>query len=117
VFGNKAYRVQIRRAGKFKDIGSRLPYGRALRLGSERTRRTLAATFRLVREGTTRQQDIRFTPSRRVFRDYAVKGKRPVKLDLTFIQRAKTRLETGGETSEIRAARSGIMARRSSFGF
>jgi hypothetical protein len=70
-----------------------------------------------VREGTTRQQDIRFTPSRRVFRDYAVKGKRPVKLDLTFIQRAKTRLETGGETREIRAARSGIMARRSSFGF
>jgi len=113
----KAYRVQIRRGGKFKDIGARLPYGRALRFGSERTKRTLAATFRLVPEGFTSQQDVQFTPSKRVFRDYTVKQGRPVKLDLTFIQRSRTRLETGGERGEIRAARSGIMARRSGFGF
>jgi hypothetical protein len=97
----KAYKVQIKRRGKFINIGGALPFGKALEFGSKRTRETLAATFRLKEVGTTDLPDTQYPVSTKFFRNYAVKSGQRVDLPLTFIQRRGTRLGTSGEVSEI----------------
>lgn len=101
----KSYKVQIKRRGKFVNIGGELPFGRALEFGSKKTRESLAATFRLKEAGTTELSDVQYPVSTKFFRSYAVKKGQRIDLPLTFIQRRGTRLGTSGEVSEITAAK------------
>jgi len=93
----QAFEVQVRRRGKFQTIAKGLPKGKALKLGAEKTRRTLAATFRLVPKGVTIQPDILYKPSPLIFRAPKKKAEFP----LTFIQLRGKRLSMKSEVSEI----------------
>lgn len=92
----KAFEVQVRRGGVYRTISDEaLPIGQALKLGSKRTKATLAATFRLVEKGTTKKKDIKFELG---------KGFRAPKSGekLTFVEKKPLRLKKGTkEISEI----------------
>jgi hypothetical protein len=112
----KAFHVQIKRRGKFLNIGPELPFGRALEFGSKKTRESIAATFRLKEVGTTELEDIQYIPSTKIFRTYQVHKGQRIDLPLTFIQRRGTRLGTAGEVAEITAAKRSKMANKLMFG-
>jgi hypothetical protein len=112
----KAFHVQIKRRGKFLNVGPELPFGRALEFGSKKARESIAATFRLKEAGTTELEDIQFVPSTRIFRTYQVHKGQRIDLPLTFIQRRGTRLGTAGEVAEITAAKKSKMANKLMFG-
>lgn len=99
----QAYDVQVRREGKWKLISEKpLPKGKAHKLGVKRTITTLAATYRLIKKGTTTAKDIPYKPSSKHFR--APKSKAP----LTFVERKNLRLKKGSEEiSEILKIRKG----------
>lgn len=54
----KAFTVLIRSKGKIQEIGWNLPKGKALKLGVEKSKSSLAQTFALREAGTTRSNDI-----------------------------------------------------------
>ena len=87
-----SFGVQIRRGGQFFSIGNFKTQQRAFQVGLGRTRKSLAATFRLTSPGKI--------PG-------APKGFRIKKTDLgtLFIERRGQRLSTGSETREIIAAK------------
>lgn len=93
----QAYEVQVRRGGKFVSISKKtLPLGKALKLGSEKVTKTLAATFKVVPKGATAESDIFYTPSPLQFR-------RPKSGEkLTFIELKQLRIKkSSGEIPEI----------------
>jgi len=98
--GIKAFEVQVKRFGKFKPITEEpLPKGKALKLGAESVEKSLARTFRLIEKGTTKEKDITFGVSPKLFR----KPKKDEKL--TFIQRKELAFGTKLETAEAQKAR------------
>lgn len=98
LFSKQAYEVQLRRRGKFFAIARGLPLGRALKIGAERTKTTLAATFRLVAKGTTAMEDIYYSPSPAIFKA----PKKPVGR-IAYVERLGKRLSTRSEVTEIKA--------------
>jgi hypothetical protein len=98
--GIKAFEVQVRRFGKFTPITEEpLPKGKALKLGAEAVKKSLARTFKLVPKGVTKEPDITFGVSPKLFR-------RPKKGDkLTFIQKKELAFGTKLETAEAQKAR------------
>ena len=92
------YEVQIRRRGKFMKIGKELlPLGKALKLGTERTTRTLAQTFRLIPKGMTVQTDISYKVPTELF----TAPKKPT-AKIEFVERrGKTLKKRTGEIPEI----------------
>ena len=99
----KAYQAQVRRGGKFFNIGTPTSLSKALRAGSNVALGTLAATFRAIPlKSTTTEEDIQFRPNPYVFRSPKNNAA------LTFIQRAggreggPGRLASFGERSEIK---------------
>lgn len=99
---SRAFRVQIKRKGMFRDIGKLLPRGKALKTGAEITKATLAAQFRIVPSKTEIiAEDIQYTPEPRIFRSYQIRKGRKIPMLDTFIQRRGTRLGSRSEVSEI----------------
>lgn len=98
---NKSYRLLIKRFGKYKPIAE-LPRGKALQLGSEITKKTLAASFKIEPTGrTTKIKDIEFKLNPKIFRTYKIRKGRKVPLVNEFIQKRGTRLSSKSEVSEI----------------
>lgn len=103
----KAFKVLVRRRGKFVNVASGLPLGRALEFGQRTTLKSLAATFKVVESGETDLPDTvsGFRPDQRLFRSYEVRrGKAVPFTDLTFIQKRGKRLASGDERLELSAA-------------
>lgn len=101
----KLYQILLKRRGKYKAVGTPLPYGRALQKGVKITKESIAATFKL--KPTQRYSDVsdiqfRVPPE---FRTYQVRGGRQIPLDLTFIQRRGTRLGTRPEVISLQSSR------------
>lgn len=100
-----AFDVEVRRRGKFVKVYKGLPKGEALFRGSERVRRTLEATFRVVpsKLKTTRADKYAgFVPSRKIFG----KPKKPVGGKFGgFVQRRGQRLSSRSEVRSIQASR------------
>ena len=101
--GLLAYEVQVRREGVFKTISKKpLPFGKALKLGSERVTKTLAATFRLKPKGKTNEKDISFELGK------GFRKPRSSSEKLTFIEKKGMRLKKGtSELPEILSIRGG----------
>lgn len=101
---SKAYRLMIKRFGKYKPIGE-YKRGEALRRGEKITRETLAASFKLeptkkLIKGKTKPYKVSD-----IFRPYKIrKGKKIPLLD-EFIQKRGTRLGTRTEVGAIQRAR------------
>lgn len=93
------YSVQIRRKGRFFEVG-KLPYARGLKLGVERTKASLAQTFRLIPRGETDIEDISYSVPSRLF----TAPKKPVG-GISFVERRGTTLSTGSERLEIKQSR------------
>jgi hypothetical protein len=100
LFAKQSYEVQLRRRGKFFAIGRGLPYGKALKLGAERTKTTLAATFRLIPKGTTAMEDIYYAPPSNIF----ASPKKPIGR-IAYVERLGKRLSTRSEVMEIKTFR------------
>jgi hypothetical protein len=103
----RGFEVYVKRRGKWIKISRKaLPKAIALRLGAEKVRQTLAATFKVTpTKKRVRPTRIRFKPSAKIFRSYKiVKGKK-VPLTDVFIQRRGKRLSTFGEVREIQKAK------------
>lgn len=106
-----SFDVQIKRGGQFFTIGKNIPFGKALKLGSERVKSTLAATFRLRPSGLTTIKDIPFKLSGKEFRTYSYRRSKKRYEPFTYIQRTTPeggvkggRLSSSGELAEIRSA-------------
>lgn len=114
--GILGFDVFVKRYGKLKKVASNLPRGMALKFGSETTVRNLGATFMLEPAGTTTQEDINYTPNRKVFRDYVIKKGQRIKLENAFIQKRGTRLGSPEERSEILSAKNSAAMTRNILG-
>jgi len=93
----QAYELQIRKAGKWYQAGTGMPYGMAMKKGQELVKRTLRASFRLKKKGVTEREDI---PTRvsRIFR--------PAKREKgVWVEKRKFRLDFPQEKLEILKAR------------
>lgn len=108
----KAYRVRVKRFGKFYTTESGLPYGRALAAGVKRTKETLGATFKLVPLGETTLTDIPYSLNRNEFREYRIKNGRKAFTPLEFIQNRGFRLGTRQEVTQIQVSKKLAQARR-----
>jgi len=104
----RGFNVYVKRKGRWVKISREaLPKAEALQLGSERTKKTLAATFKIeeARNLVSPSRLKTFTPNKDIFRSYKiVKGKK-VPLTNTFIQKASKRLSNLGEVKEIQRAK------------
>jgi len=100
----KGFDVYVKREGKWIKISRKsLTRTQALKLGAQRVRRTLAASFKIVESPrkTTKKTKGFFKPSPTVFRSYKIVKGRKVPLANTYIQKASKRLSTRGEVKEI----------------
>lgn len=101
-----SYKVLIKRYGKWVQVGSGLTRQQAIRLGSDKIKSGLGATFKIVKQS----KKVKNKGSNLInggvglskgFRDYKiVKGKK-IKLDNTWIQLKPTRLSSKGERREM----------------
>ena len=97
---SKAYQAQVRRYGKFFNVGMPTTMSKALKLGSEKTQATLAATFRVVPTNVnTTDEDFTYKVNMNVFRP----PKRATEQPLTFVQR-KGGVEGAGKPYGARLA-------------
>ena len=101
---SKAYRLLIKRAGKYKPIGT-FTKGKALKTGQQITRETLAATFKIEPTGKLIRGTSPKVKVSNIFRTYKIRGGKKVPLLGEFIQKRKTRLGTFGEVGEIQRAK------------
>ena len=104
----KAYTLLLRKRGKYKQVGTNLTRGQALRLGSEKVLNDIARTFKIAETGRTKevfgyQED--FMPSDIQFRAYQVKKGKRVPLTNTFIQRTSANLKSEAERFQLAEAR------------
>lgn len=100
----KAFSVLIRSKGKVQEIGKGLPYSKALKLGAERTKGSLAQTFALKELGTTRERDISYKLSEKLFT--TPKRSKTKITPLTFVERRGQTLTTGSEVRGIQKEKS-----------
>lgn len=100
-----SYNIVVGIGKQAKTIGTGLPLGKALKLGSSETLRTLRATFRLKESGVTSAEDIPFNVPEKFFREYKIRQGQRVATPLQFIQKRGTRLSTQTERQEIKLAR------------
>ena len=107
-----AYQAQVRRRGKFVNVGIPTTMSKALKTGAQKTQATLAATFRVVpTKVEIADEDFNYKVNMNVFRP----PKSTRELPLTFIQRKGgvegagkpygARLASYGERKEIQQAR------------
>lgn len=89
----QAFDVLVKRRGEWKPVAKALPKGRALQRGAFEAKRTLAATFKIEEAGFTKQRDISFRPSPKIFRPYIIRKGKKIKTPYQFIQKTK---EEGG---------------------
>jgi len=104
----RGFDVYVKRKGKWIKVSRKtLTRTGALKLGSERVRRTLAASFKIVEtpQKVAAKRKGFFKPSPNIFRSYKVVKGRKVGLKDTFIQKASKRLSGRGEVGEIQRAR------------
>jgi len=104
----KGFDVYIRRKGKWIKISRKaLTKSKALKLGSERVKETLAASFKIMEtpQKVTIKRKGFFTPSTNTFRSYKIVKGRKVPLTDTFIQRRGKRLSSSSEVREIQGRR------------
>jgi hypothetical protein len=100
------YNVQVKRFGTFRTVGFNLPRGLALSKGSDITRRTLGATFRITpSKQYTPRKDISFNPPSDIFRNFMIRGKKRIPLQDTFIQLRSKRLSSPLEVGEIQSSK------------
>ncbi len=104
----QAYDVLIRRGKRFIKEEGGLPRNRALAVGTTKVEETLAATFRLVPKGRTKQKDIDFQVPGDRFR-LPKKGS-PLDKPDTYVERRNKRLSTRTEVGEIQKERKGSKA-------
>jgi hypothetical protein len=101
-----AFDVLVKSKGKWEVLDKGIPRGKALMFGSEYVTRTLAASFKIIpTKNKVMTEDISFEPSNNIFRNYRIKGGKPVYEPGLFIQRRGKRLSAGSEVKEIQAAK------------
>jgi hypothetical protein len=99
----KGYSLFIRRYGKFKEVGTGYTREAALDVGTQKVVKSIAATFKIVPTGG---EATRANIASGVFAAYAPTLRPPKKFAPdTFVQKRGTRLSSGGEISDIQAAR------------
>ena len=96
-----AFNVLVKRKGEWQTLKKELPKGFALKAGSDYTRRTLGATFKIEPFGTTTKRDIHFRPNPTVFREYKISGGQKISTPNIFIQKRGKRLSKRTEVAEI----------------
>ena len=100
----EAFDVYVKRNKKWRKVGDDLPIGVALKKGSDITRKTLAARFKVVPDPGKKPKvkDIRFSPNPEVFRNYEIKSGVARKLPAGhFIEKKNKRISSGGEIKQI----------------
>jgi hypothetical protein len=102
-----AYSVLLKKRGKFVPVAGGLSLGGAMRLGSERTLKELARTFKVVKSGTRVSNEIEdYMPKDNLFRGYAVRKGKAQQLPFgVYIQRTKANLQTPEEKMLIKEAK------------
>lgn len=97
---SKAYNLFIKRFGKYRPAGE-FTRGKALMEGERITRKTLAASFKIVPTNRLlKGKDVNYNVSN-IFRTYKIEKGRRVPLLNEFIQKRGTRLGSRDEVSEI----------------
>ena len=89
------FRTEVKRGGKFKQIGSGLSFGSAFQIGSARVSKTLAATFRI--RGPSAKVPAGFILPKTI--------RRKKKKRLTFVEKKGARLSSPGEIKQITKSR------------
>ncbi len=102
------FEVLLKRYGKFREIGTGLTKSKALRMGEEQTRKTLARTFKIRKTGKKRDvfQDLNLGLTEpQEFREFKIKRGKKIATPKTFIQRTPALLQTREEKRAIQQAR------------
>lgn len=102
---SKAFTVLIRSKGKVKEIGKDLPYYKALKLGVEKTKSSLAQTFALREAGTTKTKDIFYRVPANLFT--TPKRKKTFITDETFVERRGKTLTEFREVKGLQQSKKG----------
>lgn len=101
-----AYRTWIKKNNKILYLPGLRTKGFAQMFGEDYATKTLRATFGITKtKGVVSGPDINYKPNSKLFRDYKIKNKQPIKQDNIWIQRLGKRLSSYGERSEIQMAR------------
>jgi hypothetical protein len=98
IFG--AFKVEVKRKGKFRTLATGLTKGEALRFGQRYTDITTSRSFKITPFGTTRRQKNGFVDLLR----YRQSKKTPN----VFIEKTKFAISTGGEKGELKRAKYNI---------
>jgi len=104
----KTYKVLIKRFGMWQEVGSGLTKTEAMRLGRDKIKGGLGATFKIVKDKKTKlvsglpEMELELGKE---FRTYKIKKGKKIQLKDTFIQIKPMRLGTRGERKEIQQAR------------
>lgn len=98
------FRVLLRRRGVFRELGSGSKAA-ALSLGSVAARSSLGATFKVEQTGRFVREKGARAPDLSQFREYRVVRGERVSTPGTFVQKARYRLSSPSERSEIKAAK------------
>ena len=102
----RAYKLFVKRGGKFRQRGKLMTRGEAKRRGARIARDTLAASFKIrATEKFVKRRNVPFTPSPETFRTYKIKGQQRIPLEDEWIQRRGKRLRARTEVGEIQRAR------------
>lgn len=100
------YKPFVIKGGEKVYLEGILTKGSALKKAEEEAKKSLRATFGV--EKTSKQilgDTTSYTPSKKLFRSYRIRGGKRIALQDTFIQRKGKRLVSGGEIAEIQQAR------------
>lgn len=103
-----AYKLAIKRRGKFIPVGFNLTKGEALMRGSDITLRNLARTFKIIPMGTTKEiigTEEAFMPREAQFRGYQIRKGRRVATPDQYIQRSMANLQSREEKRSIAEAK------------
>jgi hypothetical protein len=98
---SKAYNVEIKKKGKFLTIGSNLSKREAFAKGMRETETTTAATFRLKPINRLVEEKPSGGVPFALFQKYYQKKNQP----LTYIEKVKYRINTGGEVKGLKLAK------------
>jgi len=103
----KTYTTLVKRRGKFVAIGSGNVLDKALKIGSNRTLRTLARTFKVVESGSKEVFNVDNIGKAdfNYFRNYKIRKGKKIYTPNLRIQKTKALLQTREEKSAIKKAK------------
>jgi len=101
-----AWQTQVKRRGKFGDVGKPSGIYTALKKGANIVRNDLSATYRVIPKGTLKgSQGKKFVPDSKVFRQFKIKKGQKIATPLQFIEKRKFRLDSPIEKRQIKGSK------------